>query len=469
MPTLFNTKNNVIALLICVATLSSATSFARLATGIAARAAQARQTKIARLVEEGARHARQEEGARHARQEHNNLPSEALRLVESQQLIEQLVRAKAQPEKVHIATDFLYRIRDVTGTSEFESLLAAGNIQEIIWQLRDKNLFDQAEQVETLVIDTLKNQKIVVDEPTDSGVNHARQVTFANGLRAIVKPWHQARAVGLSRLDRLIGTNIFPLTVLRTIDGDVHSVQLLIEHALTHSEIGIIILKLQEEEKLSEADATLYLHNLYRELLFAEARKRICTLDLLSCYGDSGIHNFMTPSVGRTFLIDGGEAFMKYKRIASQKAYYDGYDYDQLSWMSFSLNLSERILRDVGSGEEYRTDADFIARLASITTEDLENVFAPLHQLFKAEEIDIFAQLDRYELPVQHSGKPQLKTRMLRAFWQDRGIDIKKDKDIIEELEIKYHLYRDLLSAPQHIRGVIADYVDAAKVLATLE
>lgn len=455
MSRLFNSHSKVATLAIFVAALGSEAIFARLQTSIMHRAAHARQIKIARLVKEGVRN-----------QQKTGHPLDAHSIPELQQQISKLVGTNDQLEKVSITADFLRRVRDVADDSKFEPLLAAGNLQEIIWQLRDENLVAKAEQIEALITDVLKNHRIVAAKPAAGGVHRAHAVSFANGVRAIVKPWHQTRAVGLSRLDRLIGTNIFPLTVLRQINGQQHSVQLLIERAMTNSEIGILLLELQQQEQLPKTDATLLItlvyNPLYHERIFNDETRRMLTLALLGSYHDSGTHNIMTPSIGRPFLIDGGEAFEDYKKLASLKAYYSGYDYDRLIWTNFRLNLNEGNLRNIGRGK-YFTDAAFIVRLENITSEDLEAVIAPLFTVFTAEELAIFTQLDHHELPV-HDGEPQLNAQVLRAFWQGRGVD----DQARQALQKRYHLYYDLLSAPKHIQGIITDYVDAAKELQTI-
>ena len=121
---------------------------------------------------------------------------------------------------------------------EINELVEVGNLQEIIWRLREEGILDQADQFEKYLSDTLATAEIIGRRDIGVGKNNPQLVEFANGVRGVYKSGNlRGREIAMYRLDQLIGTNAFPVTVERTIDGKSGSMQLFIENAASASEI----------------------------------------------------------------------------------------------------------------------------------------------------------------------------------------------------------------------------------------
>ena len=94
------------------------------------------------------------------------------------------------------------------------------------------------------------------------------------------------REVMTYHFDRLIGTHVFPLTTLRTIDGEEGSIQLFIENA---------------KFCIPVCGKWIYFN--------FPASPNVNTLRLLTLSSDHNLQNYLFPYVGRVVAIDGSRAF----------------------------------------------------------------------------------------------------------------------------------------------------------------
>ncbi len=251
-------------------------------------------------------------------------------------------------------------------TAVDKELIQVGNLQEIIWQLQETGMLDQAAKLEQLLADTLTTEKIVSVERTSLGTSGARLVSFANGLRGVYKVSHAAHEEAMYRLDKLLGTHVFPITVMRTIGDEIGSMQLFIENAPSATDIKIMRRKSGDGRSVSNSAA-------------------INTLRLLGHDSDyDNAQNTLFPIKGRAIAIDGGHAFLPSK----------GW---QGLWKHFREHLGqsdEEQFSDAQVYREYRIDLDFISRLEKITPEQIEVVIAPIIALDGDEELQkIFDKL----------------------------------------------------------------------------
>jgi len=199
---------------------------------------------------------------------------------------------KHTPEYVYELMENIAKTTHATGLDdEINELVKVGNLQEIIWRLRDEGMADKADHFEKYLVDTLKKEEIISISDIDEGDTRPQLVELANRVRGVYKniPGHKVgREVAMYRLDKLIGTNAFPITVQRTIDGKLDSVQLLIEKSASGSEIRKITGNLD-----------------------GRPPAEIKTLRLLGHDWDRNANNFMFPTKGRAFAIDGESSFSK--------------------------------------------------------------------------------------------------------------------------------------------------------------
>ena len=244
-------------------------------------------------------------------------------------------------------------------------LIRVGNLQEIIWQLQETGMLDKAAQLEKVIADMLATAKIGQMERIGKGVSGAQLVTFANGLRGVYKVSRPAHEVAMYRLDKLIGTNVFPVTVMRTIDGKTGSVQLFIENAPSAAEIKIMRRARGDVHGISNPAA-------------------INTLRLLGHDDDHNDHNNIYPIKGRAIAIDGDHAF-----------------YHSKGWLGFWKHFRQHLgqsegeqLRTAQVYSEYRIDPTFISGLEKITPEQIDAVIAPIFALDGDEDLQkIFDKL----------------------------------------------------------------------------
>ncbi len=372
----------------------------------------------------------------------------------NRKILNDIVKETTAQEEVKITDEFLNQIRKIISgiDDDFEALLKDGNIQEVIWQLRERGLLSQATELEELVTDVLKNGKIVVNSRRASGgVTGAYELVFANGMRAIAKHWHQAGAIAMSELDRLIGTNVFPLTVHRKIGHVQHySVQLFVERAKHYGELN------EHSDKLYSLAET----------------KRIKLLAMLGGDWDSGSHNMMMPSKGRGFMIDAGDALTSYNAFLREASKLD--EADKLDYKVYyrergpvRLFLHKYSLMGIFTGEK-STDTQLHKRLAEIKDQEIEDVVDTVLAVFEPEELAVFKKINPEKFPglnydyAKYADYPEIE--QLRTYYQSRWDEVPED-EIQKMLKVRLDYYRDIKLAPVRMRAIIDEYLDAIAVL----
>lgn len=277
------------------------------------------------------------------------------------------------------APDLIQRIKDLTGnttiTAEVDTLAKAGNLQEIIWRLHDAGRLEAAVQLEKIISDRLATDDIIDLSKIEEGVEGARLVEFASGLRGVYKTGG-SRELALYRLDQLIGTNVFPITTVRTIDSKQGSIQLFIENAPSANDIY----------KLRKASGD------ERNLLYS---KEINSLRLLGSDVDRNTNNVLYPYRGRAIAIDGGRAFSESEIITHIDA--SNINWDAL-WQYLSKNrerTGDLQWSNISEGAGYITDNNFITGLEKITLSQVNFVVSPLLNLVDTEMWKIYEKLGR--------------------------------------------------------------------------
>ena len=254
--------------------------------------------------------------------------------------------------------ELVRRIADITNATpladEVDELIKVGNLQEIMWRLHDEGLVDKATQLEKIISNRLATDEIVaISELEKKGQQGAQLVDFASGLRGVYKSGGN-REVAVYRLDQLLGTHVFPLTTVRTIDGKAGSVQLFIENA----------------SSVSDA-ASLYL------------TETMNSLRLLANDGDRNINNYLYPYKGRAIAVDGGCAFKC--RIEWDKLWRYFNDSRGEKLANLDVDLQKKYSDLIEGHWGYRTDEVFLTRLEKITAQQVEDVLAAFVELEGAD------------------------------------------------------------------------------------
>lgn len=330
-------------------------------------------------------------------------------------------------------------------STQVYSYLKSGNLQEIVWKLRSIGKAKKADRLEELLASVLKEGEIVRVERASGGRTGALILTFKNGMRGVFK--HRAEVwegVAMHRLDKLLGSDSFPITVVREVelrkgsidlvgDLDLHdpvvrlkgSVQLLIENGI---EMAVA------DEIYGGAAAVINSMGIPR---------RIRTLALIANDGDMGSHNVLLPARGRMLAIDGGQGFGVYR-----------YGGDITDWSNFI--------------HKHYTHPDFINRLQNIDDADLEHVVEPLFNFFHKEELEIFKRFDESIASV--SSRDELEAVMatdtllpmadqLRALYKKENAVAKIENILIS----RTNHYRERLQVVGFLRKSIDDYIETAQ------
>lgn len=321
--------------------------------------------------------------------------------------------------------DNIVRIAAKTPISkEVDELLEVGNIQEIIWRLREENFSDQAMELEKFIAHKLETDEIIKIIEMDEGQTNPQLIELGSGLRGVLKTSGYAKEVALFNLDRLIGTNVYPTTVLRTVDGEQRSVQLFIENSWHAHKVAT--------ELAQTADDVVK--------PVPPMPKNIKTLRLLGGDWDANAGSWLYPAKGRTVAVDGGEAFKFNKAETKSK------------WRSFHKNK-----------ESYLTSQEFVSRLEAITAEQIREVIRPISSQWAdnpkqiidlQEKLDVFAELDP-------SGNPfGLAIDMhdeLYYLYQEayRHLDIEAMKKKLSE----YRYYTHNAHIAKYLRNAIDEYI----------
>ena len=292
---------------------------------------------------------------------------------------------------------------------------------------------DAADELEKLLISALQKEKIVKVKRAAGGRTGAQILTFENGMRGIFKHRENWEGIAMYRLDKLLGTNVFPITVRRAVEFDEvvvnGSVQLFVEKS---SELLLVGANRASEDTLDVS-------------LLSRTPRRIKTLALLAQDGDMGHHNIMIPAHGRQFAIDGGHAF------------------------------GTQLMKDISdvlqnNHDKYYTHPDFIKRLQSINDADLHHVVSPLFNFFSVEnEIKILKNFE--EAIASTSSEAELTAAIETDALSDMAAQLRKlyhdhevDAELIEETVIgRVDQYRHLLTLPDSLRKNIDDYIEATR------
>ena len=176
----------------------------------------------------------------------------------------------------------------------------AGNLQEVIWQLDEAGFELAARRFEELLTKELQGGEIVAE----TEVEGVRVLVLKSGVAGIFKgdAYSKHGEIASYQIDKLIGTNAFPLTVLR----DAGSLQLFIE-------------SLPQKQNYMSSPFTTDFNDKYLAYVnfmdFADAYKhiegeydkKVTTLHIFSMDSDS-VHNKIYPLQGRITKIDGAQA-----------------------------------------------------------------------------------------------------------------------------------------------------------------
>ena len=313
-------------------------------------------------------------------------------------------------------------------SKEVDELLEVGNIQEIIWRLREENFSDQAMALEKFIAHKLETDEIVKIIEMDMGATKPQLIELRSGLRGVLKTSGYAKEVALFNLDKLIGTNVYPTTILRTVDGEQRSVQLFIENSWHAYKVAT---------ELAENGDNVSKHA-------PPMPKDIKTLRLLGGDWDANAGSWLYPAKGRTVAVDGGEAFKFNKTETEDK------------WRFFHKNK-----------EDFLTSEEFVARLEAITAEQIREVVKPISSQWAdnpkeiidlREKLEVFAELDP-------SGNPfGLAIDMydeLYYLYQEayRHLDIEAMKK--KFYETRYYEYNTHIA--MYLRNAIDEYIAAVR------
>lgn len=109
---------------------------------------------------------------------------------------------------------------------------SADHPQGELWLLLEQGKKTEANSLELHLTDILQSSSIRKTSFVGLGISGAHFVQFDNNIFAVLKtsdpdfPESYLREVAAYKLDRLLGLNMVPLTVLRDIQGQTHSLQL---------------------------------------------------------------------------------------------------------------------------------------------------------------------------------------------------------------------------------------------------
>ncbi len=246
-------------------------------------------------------------------------------------------------------------INSTTINSELTALVKLGNLQEVIWKLAERGFTSEATAMKKIIEDVLMNDKIISKDTLPGGFTKPLLLEFSSGLKGVYKSTHSPeerlvawpqREIAAYRLDQLLGLHVFPITVPLKIGNYKGAVQLFING------MG------DDFHKQYKSYLELIGKDISSETHHITTRNR--TFFLLTGDRDrSGYYdNKINPIAGRLISIDSEQAF----------------DYPRVDQGLYGRHFEE--LRE--NSKAFYTDADFIARLDSITTAQLEAIFHPL-------------------------------------------------------------------------------------------
>ena len=365
-----------------------------------------------------------------------------------------------------------------TIAAEIDALIEVGNLQEIVWRLREEGMLDKADQLEKYLSNELATAEIISRQDIGAGSNNSQLLELANGMRAVCKTGISdcgmlgggdigTREVALYKLDQLIGTNVFPVTVARTIDGNASSIQLFIENAASAK-------KIVEWRKGKGEPSNV------------PGSKAINTLRLLGNDSDRNYNNYLYPVKGRVFAVDGEYSFTHHDIFFVDNNYENIIDKQVIEWQDLwehfrvsqnrrledlpasVLQKIEPIFSEIYRG--YLADADFMARLEKITSEQVDAIIFPIVESMAEGNIAIRKSFNKMLELQNREGAPKQWLREIRLEY-DNIKDIYRqiyrhlvEIEIKEKMDIVYYNieYRNALALSQ-LRQRILAYIDIVK------
>lgn len=339
--------------------------------------------------------------------------------------------------EVKYRDDFVKQIEEIVANKQpdwdYHDALTAGNLQEIVWRLRENGDIDAADEMEKLLISSLQEEKIINIEAAAGGRTGAQILTFNNGMRGVFKLHESWESIAMYRFDKLLGTDIYPIAVQREVKSNKGSIQLFVENSISLQQAGRVY---------GSTSSSLSIPH----------TRRINTLALLSSDTDMDDHNVLIPVLGRLFAINGGHAFDIY-----------------IGREMLEESLSEALKNNF---HQYYIHPYFIKRLQSINDEDLHYVAEPLFNVFSEDEFKILKNFE--DVIVSKSSEAELITAIetgtlsgmatqLRKIYQTEWVGKIEDEFIERRIIERVDYYRDLLTVPDFLRQSIEDYIAAVQ------
>ena len=264
--------------------------------------------------------------------------------------------------EVKYAPEFTSKVSAIIDSTainnELSVLVKLGNLQEVIWKLDEHGFTSEATAMTKLIEDVLMNGEIISKDTKALSAGNTKPLLleFSSGLKGVFKGdygqhddllLHDVPQLEIAayKFDQLLGLHVFPITVPRQLDGYSGSVQLFIDAAAGDfykqyaSYLGLIGKDIPP--KLDAKNRTFFALTMDNDI-------------------DAYVFNNIKPIAGRLIKIDADQAF------------------SPTLYQSVGKDLREYLLENPEHLESLHTDADFIARLDSITTAQLEAIFQPL-------------------------------------------------------------------------------------------
>ena len=355
-------------------------------------------------------------------------------------------------EEVKYSEHFLEQIKNLTAGKRVLSYIENGNLQEIVWHLRDIGEMEKADKLEELLVAVLREEEVVKVEMAEGGRTGAYVLTFKNGMRGVFKNRSEIwEGAAMYRFDKLLNTNSFPITVKRVVElsDDIELVApVKLEEAVVRVE-GSVQLFVENSIHMSGA-GKIYGDNLW----FIDQPRRLRTLALLANDGDMGAHNVLLPAKGRALGIDGGHAFLTHRKTSIHASLMER---DVLGRDEVQNNL-----------HKYYTHPDFIRRLQEIDDKDLQHVVEPLFNFFREEEMAILKKFD--DAITSENSRDKLEAAIENGILQDMADELrvlykqlwpKHDPEDLMVARVDY--YREKLQVADFLRKSIADYVETVQ------
>ena len=263
--------------------------------------------------------------------------------------------------EVKYAPEFTSKVSAIIDSTainnELSVLVKLGNLQEVIWKLDEHGFTSEATAMTKLIEDVLMNGEIISKDTKALSAGNTKPLLleFSSGLKGVFKGdygqhddllLHDVPQLEIAayKFDQLLGLHVFPITVPRQLDGYSGSVQLFIDGTAGdfyeyYSYLGLIGKDIPP--KLDAKNRTFFALTMDNDI-------------------DAYVFNNIKPIAGRLIKIDADQAF------------------SPTLYQSAGKDLREYLLENPEHLESLHTAPDFITRLDSITTAQLEEIFQPL-------------------------------------------------------------------------------------------